>query len=131
MTEYRIEFSIQRCEGEDEDWREIGFGSSGAWPTLDACTHWIDSGITHGEWETSGGMPAPRGGHAGDRTGQAVTTRYVRIPVDSTRGGDSDRATRDWRGPGASAPQAAHASGAAQRRGISRTTLDRILREER
>lgn len=58
-TEYRIEFSIQRRRGDEDDFTEIGFGSSGAWHDLDACTHWIDSGVTHGEWETSPGMPNP------------------------------------------------------------------------
>lgn len=57
--EYRIEFSIQRCVDRDvdEEFVEIGFGSSGAWDDLDACVHSLDSGITNGEWETSAGMP--------------------------------------------------------------------------
>ena len=58
-TQYRIEFSIQRQQPGDEDFVEIGFGSSGAWHDLDACTHMIDSGVSHGEWETSEGMPEP------------------------------------------------------------------------
>ncbi|KQP63038.1 hypothetical protein [Nocardioides sp. Leaf285] len=59
QTDYRIEFSIQRRLPGEEDFTEIGFGSSGEGRDLDACTHSIDSGITNGEWETTGGMPAP------------------------------------------------------------------------
>ena len=59
MAEYRIEFSIQRrTEGED-DFTEIGFGSSGTWGDPDMCAHMIESGVTHREWETSPGMPDP------------------------------------------------------------------------
>lgn len=57
--EYRIEFSIQRCLPGEDDFTEIGFGSSGSWDDLDACTHSIDSGVTNGEWETTGDMPDP------------------------------------------------------------------------
>jgi hypothetical protein len=58
-AEYRIEFTIQRQgEGED-DFTEIGFGSSGAWGDLDACTHSIESALTHGEWERDAAMPFP------------------------------------------------------------------------
>lgn len=59
MAEYRIEFSLQRAEEGSEEFVEIGFGSSGAWVDLDACTHSIDSGVTNGEWETAEGMPDP------------------------------------------------------------------------
>lgn len=59
MNEYRIEFSIQRADNEDGDFTEIGFGSSGTWDDLDACTHSIDSAVTNGEWETYAGMPDP------------------------------------------------------------------------
>jgi hypothetical protein len=34
-TEYRIEFTIQRREDGDDDFEDIGFGSSGAWDTPD------------------------------------------------------------------------------------------------
>lgn len=59
MTEYRIEFTIQRRRPDDDDFTEIGFGSSGAWDGLDACTHMVDSVVTNGEWETEGEMPDP------------------------------------------------------------------------
>lgn len=58
-AEYRIEFSIQRCLPGEDDFTEIGFGSSGAWRDLDACTHSLDSAVTNGEWETTGEMPDP------------------------------------------------------------------------
>lgn len=57
--EYRIEFSIQRMQDGDDDFTEIGFGSSGAWETLDQCTHMLDSGVMNYEWETTSGMPDP------------------------------------------------------------------------
>ena len=58
-AEYRIEFAIQRRLPGEDDFTEIGFGSSGAWRDLAACTHSIDSGVTNGEWETEGDMPDP------------------------------------------------------------------------
>ena len=58
-AEYRIEFSIQRRQAGEDDFTEIGFGSSGAWRDLDACTHSLDSGVSNGEWETEGDMPNP------------------------------------------------------------------------
>lgn len=58
-TEYRIEYSITRRRDDEDDFTEIGFGSSGAWHDLDACTHSIDSAVSNGEWETTGDMPSP------------------------------------------------------------------------
>lgn len=60
-AEYRIEFSIQRRDEEagEDDFTEIGFGSSGSWNDLAACTHMIDSTIANGEWETEVGQPCP------------------------------------------------------------------------
>lgn len=57
--EYRIEYQIQRRSPDDDDFVEIGFGSSGAWGDLDACTRWIASGVDHGEWETEPHHPDP------------------------------------------------------------------------
>lgn len=59
MAEYRIEFSIQRADGESDEFTEIGFGSSGAWDDLDAACHSIASMVPRGEWETNPGMPSP------------------------------------------------------------------------
>lgn len=57
--EYRIEFAIQRADCGSDDFVEVGFGSSGTWEDLDACTHMIASMVTHGEWETEAGQPDP------------------------------------------------------------------------
>ena len=38
MPEYRIGFSIQRSDGGDENFTEIGFGSSGTWGVADGWT---------------------------------------------------------------------------------------------
>lgn len=59
--EFRIEFTITRRragQGED-DFTEVGFGSSGAWNDLRQCAHMIASAIDNREWETSPGMPDP------------------------------------------------------------------------
>lgn len=58
-AKYRIEYQIQRREEGDEDFTEIGFGSSGGWVDLEACTHALDSAVTNGEWETEAGQPDP------------------------------------------------------------------------
>lgn len=58
-TEYRIEFQIQRRLPDEDDFTEIGFGSSGGWGDVDQCTHMIESAVTHGEWETEPGHPDP------------------------------------------------------------------------
>ena len=60
MREYRIEYSIQRRDDDaDDEFVEIGFGSSGFWGDLDACAHMVQSAIQSGEWETAPGMPDP------------------------------------------------------------------------
>lgn len=59
MTEYRIEYSIQRQEEGDEDFTEIGFGSSGAWADVGMCAHMVESAVVNREWETKKGMPDP------------------------------------------------------------------------
>lgn len=59
-AEYRVEFSItRRLDGED-DFTEIGFGSSGAWSSIDQADHMASSAIGSREWETLPGMPDPR-----------------------------------------------------------------------
>ena len=43
MREYRIEYSIQRRDDDaDDEFVEIGFGSSGFWGDLDACAHMVE-----------------------------------------------------------------------------------------
>ena len=58
-TEYRIEYVIQRALTEDNDFEEIGFGSSGAWDDLDQCAHILSSDIQNDSWETEAGQPDP------------------------------------------------------------------------
>lgn len=57
--EYRIEFSITRRLPDEDDFTEIGFGSSGAWSSLDQASHMAGSAIESREWETTGDMPDP------------------------------------------------------------------------
>ncbi len=58
-AEYRVEFTLQRRLPDEDDFTEIGFGSSGAWESLDQCTHMVGSAVTNGEWETEPGQPEP------------------------------------------------------------------------
>lgn len=58
-TLYRIEYSIQRMRPGDDDYVEIGFGSSGAWADIDMAAHMIESDVAMRAWETSGDMPDP------------------------------------------------------------------------
>ena len=58
-TEYRIDFTITRRKDGEEDFTEIGFGSSGAWETIDAASYAMESDIQNRIWETSEGMPDP------------------------------------------------------------------------
>lgn len=59
MTEYRIEYSIQRRNEDEDDFTEVGFGSSGAWGSVAQCAHMLSADIDHRTWETSDGMPDP------------------------------------------------------------------------
>lgn len=58
-TEYRIEFSVQWRRVEDDDFVEVGFGSSGSWDDLGACAHMVNTIVQGREWETTATMPAP------------------------------------------------------------------------
>ena len=59
MTEYRIEFTITGRGPDDEDFKEIGFGSSGAWNGVDAALNDVDAIIQNRQWETNPGQPEP------------------------------------------------------------------------
>lgn len=60
MTAFRIEYSIQRSIDDDEqEFEEIGFGSSGAWDDLEAAAHMVGTDIDNRQWETQPGMPDP------------------------------------------------------------------------
>ena len=58
-AEYRITYAIQRQRDGEDDFTEIGFGSSSSWDDLDAALYDIQSGVSHGEWETEPGQPDP------------------------------------------------------------------------
>jgi hypothetical protein len=56
-TEYRIEYTITRRQPGEDDFAEIGFGSSGAWSNLEACLYAVESDVGNGQWETEPGHP--------------------------------------------------------------------------
>ncbi|WP_420112563.1 hypothetical protein [Pseudactinotalea sp.] len=60
-VEYRIEYTIQRTVGdpEEQDFEDIGFGSSGGWADPDQAAYMLTSAIQTGGWETEHGMPDP------------------------------------------------------------------------
>lgn len=57
--EYRIEYTIQRRLPGEEDFTDIGFGSSGAAADIDSAEHDMGSYIANRQWETTDGMPDP------------------------------------------------------------------------
>jgi hypothetical protein len=58
--EYRIEYAIQRRDTtRDDDFVEIGFGSSGTEDSIRGAVHMLDSAVSNGIWETEPGMPEP------------------------------------------------------------------------
>lgn len=58
-TEYRIDFTITRRRDGEDDFTEVGFGSSGAWGSVDQCARMLEADVSHSIWETSEGMPDP------------------------------------------------------------------------
>jgi len=65
MTDYRIEFTIQRRGEGDADFTEIGFGSSGSWSSLAGALYEVESIVDNQAWETQPGMPEPAEAAAG------------------------------------------------------------------
>jgi hypothetical protein len=59
VVDYRIEFTIQRRGGGEEDFTDIGFGSSGTCASPDEAAYAVESIIQNREWETTAGMPGP------------------------------------------------------------------------
>jgi len=59
MSDFRIEFTIQRADDGDSDWIDIGFGSSGGWSTIEAALFEVRSAVQNQLWETEPGMPDP------------------------------------------------------------------------
>lgn len=58
-TEYEITYSIRRRFSDDDDFVEIGFGSSGAWDDIECASWAMGSDIAGYNWETTSGMPDP------------------------------------------------------------------------
>lgn len=58
-TMYRIDYSIKRQREGDDDFTEIGFGSSGGWHTIAGASHWTASALETYDWETEPGQPEP------------------------------------------------------------------------
>ncbi|WP_248581570.1 hypothetical protein [Nocardioides sp. InS609-2] len=58
-TTYRIEYQIQRQGPGDDDFVEIGFGSSGESRDLEGAVFAIESYVSNGQWETEPGQPDP------------------------------------------------------------------------
>lgn len=60
MAVYRITYSIERALSDDDEFVEIGFGSSVTGHDVDSCAYDVESDVQRGSWETSGDMPEPR-----------------------------------------------------------------------
>ena len=58
-TEYEITYSLRCRQPDDDDYTEIGFGSSGGWSSPEACAYAVGSDIQNYCWETERGMPDP------------------------------------------------------------------------
>lgn len=58
-TEYRIEFQIQRRQDTDDDFVEIGFGSSAGWEGVSDALYELQSIVDNQGWETEPGQPDP------------------------------------------------------------------------
>lgn len=59
-AEFRIDFTVLRRQDGEDDFTEIGFGSSGAWGDVDQAMYMARSTVDNRQWETSAGMPEPR-----------------------------------------------------------------------
>jgi hypothetical protein len=59
VPDYRIDYTITRRQDGEDDFTEIGFGSSGAWSDVSQAAHMVQSSVQNREWETSEGMPDP------------------------------------------------------------------------
>lgn len=60
MPDYRIDYTITRRRDGDEDFTEIGFGSSGAWSDPAQAIEMAAADVQNYGWETSGDMPDPQ-----------------------------------------------------------------------
>ena len=57
--DYEIVYTLRRRLPGEEDFTEIGFGTSGMWSTPDECAHMLSSAVQNYEWEAEAGMPDP------------------------------------------------------------------------
>ncbi len=60
-TDYEIVYTLRRRLPGDEDFSEIGFGTSGMWSTPGECAHMLSSDVQNYAWEVEAGMPDPDG----------------------------------------------------------------------
>lgn len=58
-AEFRIEYVVQRRLPGDEDFDDVGFGSSGAWASVDEAVRMVASDVQNRTWEAEPGMPNP------------------------------------------------------------------------
>jgi hypothetical protein len=59
-TEYRVDYTITRRKPGEEDFKKIGFGSSGAWPDVEQAVSMVEADVQNYQWETSRKMPDPQ-----------------------------------------------------------------------
>ena len=97
MTEFRIEYTIQRMDEGDEDFVDIGFGSSGGWSTINAASYAVESDIQNRSWETEPHMPDPE-------DAEGVTTLTNRVIRHDRRKRNAPRELHG-RVPGAAHPR--------------------------
>jgi hypothetical protein len=57
--DFRITFAIERRLPGEDDFTEVGFGTSGTSSTIDHAAHLLNSALQNREWETEEGMPDP------------------------------------------------------------------------
>jgi hypothetical protein len=59
VSDYRIEFTIQRRSPGEDDFTEVGFGSSGGMGSVNAAAYEVESLVQNRLWETEPGQPDP------------------------------------------------------------------------
>lgn len=59
MSEYRINYVIERRQAGAGDFAEVGFGSSGDSDDIESALYAVQSDIQNQQWEISPGMPDP------------------------------------------------------------------------
>lgn len=59
LTEYRIEYTITRRRPGNDDFTEIGFGSTHADDDIEVALYEVQSDVQNFQWETAPGHPYP------------------------------------------------------------------------